>query len=89
MREPETILGELDNWASQVRAALGYGEPVAPERLRILAGIACLEQAPVPVRLAVARCVARLVDEDVRGLGTVTAFEIACAAWNNHAKHMH
>ena len=89
MKTPETILDELDNWASQVRAALGYGESVAPERLRILAGIACLEQAPMPVRLAVARCVARLEDEAIRNLGTVTAFEIACAAWNNHAKHTH
>ena len=89
MKEPETVLGELDNWAAQVREALRAKEPVASDRLRILAGIAYLEQAPEPVRLAVARCVARLVVKPIRNLGTVTAFEIACEVWHNCAEHAH
>ena len=85
MKTPETILDELGNWASQVRVSLRHGDMIAPDRLRILAGIACLEQAPEPVRLAVARCVARLEDEPIRNIGTVTAFEIACATWHSQA----
>lgn len=83
MKEPMKILDELDDWATQVRSALSHGAVISVERRRILAGIAELEYAPEAVRLAVARCVARLINEEIRYLGTVTAFEIACAAWHN------
>lgn len=71
-----TIEGYLVNWEKQVLASLRHHEPVSEDRARILAFMRCLHHADPAERDAILTWTARLMEQGIRNLGAVTAFEI-------------
>ncbi len=69
----------LYDWEEQVCKSLRHGELVSEDRLRLVAFIQYLRRVDEEERATVLAWTSRLMEQNIRNLGAVSAFEIVIA----------